>query len=52
MVKCEPGRSTRGRWAYACSKALDEFLAIAYHRERGLPVVVGRMFNTGRKREA
>jgi UDP-glucose 4-epimerase len=40
------GATTRGRWAYACSKALDEFLAIAYHRERGLPVVVGRMFNT------
>ena len=40
------GATTRGRWAYACSKAIDEFLAIAYHRERGLPVVVGRMFNT------
>ncbi len=40
------GATTRGRWAYACSKALDEFLAIAYHREHGLPTVVGRMFNT------
>jgi UDP-glucose 4-epimerase len=40
------GSTTRGRWAYACSKALDEFLTIAYHRERGLPVVVGRLFNT------
>jgi UDP-glucose 4-epimerase len=40
------GATTRGRWSYACSKALDEFLAIAYHRERGLPVVIGRMFNT------
>jgi UDP-glucose 4-epimerase len=40
------GATTRGRWAYACSKSLYEFLAIAYHRERGLPVVVGRMFNT------
>lgn len=40
------GATTRGRWAYACSKALDEFLAIAYNRERGLPTVVGRMFNT------
>jgi UDP-glucose 4-epimerase len=40
------GATTRGRWAYACSKAIDEFLAIAYHRERGLPTVVGRMFNT------
>jgi UDP-glucose 4-epimerase len=40
------GATTRGRWAYACSKALDEFLAIAYHHERGLPTVVGRLFNT------
>jgi UDP-glucose 4-epimerase len=40
------GATTRGRWAYACSKALDEFLAIAYHRERQLPTLVGRMFNT------
>jgi UDP-glucose 4-epimerase len=40
------GATTRGRWAYACSKAIDEFLAVAYHRERGLPVIVGRMFNT------
>jgi UDP-glucose 4-epimerase len=40
------GATTRGRWSYACSKALDEFLAIAYHRERGLPTVVGRLFNT------
>jgi UDP-glucose 4-epimerase len=34
------------RWAYACTKVLDEFLALAYHHERGLPVVVGRFFNT------
>jgi UDP-glucose 4-epimerase len=40
------GAPTRGRWAYACSKALDEFLALAYHQERGLPTIVGRMFNT------
>ena len=40
------GATTRGRWAYACSKALDEFLAIAYYRERGLPTTVGRLFNT------
>jgi UDP-glucose 4-epimerase len=40
------GATHRGRWAYACSKALDEFLALAYHRERMLPVIVGRMFNT------
>jgi len=40
------GATTRGRWSYACSKALDEFLAVAYYRERGLPVVIGRLFNT------
>ena len=40
------GPTTRGRWAYACSKAIDEFLAIAYYRERKLPTVVARMFNT------
>jgi UDP-glucose 4-epimerase len=40
------GPTTMGRWAYACSKALDEFLAVAYWRERGLPTVVGRLFNT------
>jgi UDP-glucose 4-epimerase len=40
------GATTRGRWSYACSKALDEFLAIAYYRERKQPVVIGRLFNT------
>jgi UDP-glucose 4-epimerase len=40
------GPTTLGRWAYACSKAIDEFLAIAYWRERQLPTVVGRLFNT------
>jgi UDP-glucose 4-epimerase len=40
------GATVRHRWAYACSKAIDEFLALAYHRERKLPVVVIRMFNT------
>jgi UDP-glucose 4-epimerase len=34
------------RWSYACSKALDEFLGLAYYNEHGLPVVIGRMFNT------
>jgi UDP-glucose 4-epimerase len=34
------------RWAYACTKEMDEFLAIAYHAEHGLPVIVGRLFNT------
>ena len=40
------GATTKGRWAYACSKAIDEFLAIAYWHERKLPVVVVRLFNT------
>lgn len=40
------GATTRKRWAYACSKALDEFLALAYREERGLEVVIGRFFNT------
>jgi len=40
------GPPTRGRWSYACSKAIDEFLALAYWKERGLPVIVVRLFNT------
>jgi UDP-glucose 4-epimerase len=40
------GPTFKGRWAYACSKALDEYLALAYWKERGLPVVIGRLFNT------
>ncbi len=40
------GNSTTPRWGYACSQALDEFLAMAYHREKGLPVIVVRLFNT------
>jgi UDP-glucose 4-epimerase len=40
------GATTRGRWSYACSKAIDEFLAIAYWREKGLPTIVVRLFNT------
>jgi UDP-glucose 4-epimerase len=40
------GPTPKHRWAYACSKAIDEFLALAYHRERDLPVVVVRLFNT------
>lgn len=39
------GPTSRPRWAYGCSKAIDEFLALAYHREFGLPVVIGRFFN-------
>jgi UDP-glucose 4-epimerase len=33
------------RWAYACTKEMDEFLSVAYHEERGLPVIIGRLFN-------
>ena len=40
------GPTTAPRWGYACSKAVDEFLALAYHRDRGLPVVIARLFNT------
>jgi UDP-glucose 4-epimerase len=40
------GPPVRGRWSYACSKAINEFLALSYHRECGLPVVVTRLFNT------
>ena len=40
------GPSTHGRWSYACSKAIDEFLALAYQKEKGLPVVIARFFNT------
>ncbi len=35
-----------GRWSYACSKLMDEFLALAYARERKLPVIIARLFNT------
>ncbi len=40
------GPTPKHRWAYACSKAIDEFLALAYHKERKLPVVIARLFNT------
>jgi UDP-glucose 4-epimerase len=40
------GATDKGRWAYACSKAVDEFLAMAYWRERALPTTVVRLFNT------
>jgi UDP-glucose 4-epimerase len=40
------GATTRHRWAYACSKMLDEFHALAYHKERKLPTIVFRLFNT------
>ncbi len=40
------GPTARNRWAYAASKMVDEFLALAYQREHGLPVVIFRLFNT------
>ena len=40
------GATSKHRWAYACSKLLDEFLALAYWKERKLPVVIVRLFNT------
>jgi UDP-glucose 4-epimerase len=40
------GATTRHRWAYACSKALDEFLALAYWKEKKLPTIICRFFNT------
>jgi UDP-glucose 4-epimerase len=39
------GTTTKGRWSYAASKALDEFLALAYWREKKLPVIIARFFN-------
>ena len=40
------GSTSRSRWAYACSKAIDEFLALAYLKQKGVPATVFRLFNT------
>ncbi|MDD5428205.1 MAG: GDP-mannose 4,6-dehydratase [Candidatus Omnitrophica bacterium] len=40
------GSTTRSRWSYSCAKAIDEFLALAYRREKRLPVIICRFFNT------
>ncbi|MBK6799482.1 MAG: GDP-mannose 4,6-dehydratase [Acidobacteria bacterium] len=40
------GATHKGRWSYACSKAIDEFLAIAYWKEKKVPTVIARLFNT------
>jgi UDP-glucose 4-epimerase len=40
------GTTSKSRWSYACSKAIDEFLALAYHKQHRLPVVISRLFNT------
>jgi UDP-glucose 4-epimerase len=42
---CVFGTTMKSRWSYGCTKALDEFLALAYHKEQGLPVIVVRVFN-------
>lgn len=46
------GATTRGRWSYACSKALDEFLGLAYWNEKRVPVTVTRFFNTAGPRQS
>jgi UDP-glucose 4-epimerase len=46
------GATTKGRWSYAASKALDEFLALAYWKEKRLPVIIGRFFNIVGPRQA
>lgn len=40
------GPTTKSRWSYSCSKAIDEFLALAYHKEMQLPILIVRLFNT------
>ena len=45
------GSTYNSRWSYACSKAIDEFLALAYYREQRLPVTVVRLFNTAGPRQ-
>ena len=40
------GPTTRSRWSYSCSKAIDEFLALAFFKEKGLPILIVRLFNT------
>jgi UDP-glucose 4-epimerase len=46
------GPTVKSRWSYACSKAIDEFLALAYWKEKKLPVVIVRLFNTVGPRQA
>ena len=46
------GPTHKGRWSYACSKAIDEFLSLAYWNEKGLPVIIARLFNTAGPRQS
>ena len=48
---CVLGSTIYSRWSYACSKAIDEFLGLAYHRQFGLPVLIVRFFNTVGERQ-
>lgn len=48
---CLLGPTAFSRWSYACSKAIDEFLGLAYHRQFGLPVIIVRFFNTVGERQ-
>jgi len=48
---CLLGSTMFSRWSYACSKAIDEFLSIAYHRQFGVPVLIVRLFNTVGERQ-
>src|SRR4030067_1217683 len=48
---CLLGPTTFSRWSYACSKAIDEFLGLAYYRQFGLPVIIVRLFNTVGERQ-
>ncbi len=43
---CVLGPSSRGRWSYACSKLIDEFLALSYWKEKKVPTIIARLFNT------
>ncbi|MBV8879490.1 MAG: GDP-mannose 4,6-dehydratase, partial [Planctomycetaceae bacterium] len=43
---CVIGPSSKGRWSYAASKLVDEFLALSYYREKKLPTIIVRLFNT------
>jgi UDP-glucose 4-epimerase len=49
---CVLGSTNFSRWSYACSKAIDEFLGLAYHRQFGLPVLILRFFNTVGERQS
>jgi UDP-glucose 4-epimerase len=46
------GASSLHRWSYACAKLMDEFLALAYHRERGMPMTIARLFNVTGPRQS